>query len=130
MPASISTLLRCRFNDAVFALLQPDPRPRFDFLRPDGEPALIPAESVSWRIFKNPVAVIVGGVAAVILEFAEPRVRSGVWERTNFRTDPLGRMRRTGLAALVTVYAPRSAAEAMIARVRRIHDYVEGVTPG
>ena len=51
----------------------------------------------------------------MILELAEPRVRSGVWDHTSFRTDPVTRLRRTGLAAMVTVYAPRETAEAMIA---------------
>src|SRR5207237_581182 len=59
--------------------------PRFDFCAPPGEAALVAADSISWRIFKNPVALFIGGVAAVILELAEPRVRTGVWEHTSFR---------------------------------------------
>ncbi len=99
------------------------------FVEPAGEPALVPPDSVSWRIFKNPVALFVGGVAAVILELAEPAVRTGVWEHTDFRRDPMRRLERTGLAAMVTVYAARSVAEPMIAHVVRMHDRVEGVTP-
>lgn len=102
--------------------------PRFDFLQPQGEEALLPADSVTWRIFKNPVSMFVGGITAVILELAEPRVRDGVWNHTTFRTDPMGRLRRTGLAAMVTVYGPRSKAEAMIAGIRRMHGKVSGVT--
>src|SRR5690606_3332687 len=37
--------------------------------------------------------------------------------------------RRTGVAAMMTVYGPRSEAEAMIARVVRMHEQVEGETP-
>jgi uncharacterized protein (DUF2236 family) len=110
-------------------LIQPDDAPRVDFRVPVGEPALAAPDSVSWRVFKNPVALFVGGVAAVILELAEPRVRTGVWEHSSFRRDPLPRLKRTGLAAMVTVYGPRSAAEAMIAGVRRLHDKVAGSTP-
>jgi len=101
---------------------------RFDFRNPPGEEALLPADSVTWRIFKNPVSMFVGGITAVILELAEPRVRDGVWNHTTFRTDPMGRLRRTGLAAMVTVYGPRSKAEAMIAGIRRMHGRVSGVT--
>jgi uncharacterized protein (DUF2236 family) len=101
-----------------------------DFLCPEGEPALIEADSVSWRVFKNPVALFVGGVAAVLLEFAEPRVRDGVWNHTSFRTDPLSRLQRTGLAAMLTVYGPRSTAEAMIGGVVRAHERVSGATSG
>jgi uncharacterized protein (DUF2236 family) len=97
-----------------------------DFSRPKGEPALVAADSVSWRLFKNPISLFIGGVAAVILELAEPRVRAGVWDHTSFRTDPVTRLRRTGLAAMVTVYGPRSQAEAMIAGVNRRHARVTG----
>jgi uncharacterized protein (DUF2236 family) len=100
-----------------------------DFDQPRGEAALIPADSVSWRIFKNPIALFVGGTAAVILELAEPSVRAGVWEYSSFRKNPLGRLQRTGLAAMITVYAARSIAEPTIARVVRMHSAIQGRTP-
>jgi len=103
--------------------------PAPDFLTPSGEPALAPADSVSWRVFRNPVSLFIGGVTAVLLELAEPRVRTGVWDHTSFRTDPLRRLRRTGLAAMVTVYGARGRAEAMIAGVGRMHARVAGETP-
>lgn len=101
-----------------------------DFLTPPGEPALVPAHSVSWRVFKNPVTVFIGGVAAVILELAEPCVRTGVWEHSRFRKDPVGRLQRTGAAAMLTVYGARSIATPMIERVARMHAAISGVTPG
>lgn len=104
-------------------------KPAVDFTQPRGEPALVPAGSLSWQVFDNPVALFVGGVTAVILELAEPRVRSGVWNHSSFRSDPRGRMERTGLAAMVTVYAARSVAEKMIAGVSRMHERVRGTTP-
>jgi uncharacterized protein (DUF2236 family) len=110
------------------AVLQPGDRPHIDFSRPIGEAGLVSPDSVSWRIFKNPLSLFIGGVAAVIMELAEPRVRTGIWEHTSFRLDPIRRLHSTGLAAMVTVYGPRTMAEAMIAGVRRIHDRVEGVT--
>jgi uncharacterized protein (DUF2236 family) len=113
----------------IQGLYQPEGAARVDFRRPAGEPALAAPDSVSWRVFKNPVALFVGGVTAVILELAEPRVRTGVWEHSSFRADPLPRLKRTGLAAMVTVYGARSTAEAMIVGVRRMHDKVAGDTP-
>jgi uncharacterized protein (DUF2236 family) len=101
----------------------------FDFSQPAGEPALMPANGVSWRVFANPVALFVGGVTAVLLELAEPSVRTGVWDHSGFRRDPVTRLRRTGFAAMMTVYGPRTAAERMIARVVRMHAHVEGRTP-
>jgi uncharacterized protein (DUF2236 family) len=103
--------------------------PRVDFTTPAGAAALLPPDSITWRVMKNPVALFVGGVAAVILELAEPRVRTGVWEHTTFRTDPVTRMKRTGLAAMVAVYAPEATARRMIENVVRAHERIEGVTP-
>ena len=103
--------------------------PGVDFTAPVGEPALSGPDSVAWQVFKNPVALFIGGVTAVVLELAEPRVRTGVWDHTTFRTDPMARMQRTGLATMVTVYGARSVAERMISGVGRMHARVHGRTP-
>ena len=100
-----------------------------DFLQPPGELALLAADSVAWRIFRNPVAMLVGGVTAVLLELAEPRVRTGVWEHTSFREFPLLRLQRTGYAAMMTVFGSRSRTEAMVDRINAGHARVVGRTP-
>lgn len=102
--------------------------PRFDFLTPAGEPALCGPDSISWRVFKNPIALATGGVAAVLLEFADPRVRDGVWQHSTFPTDPLARMQRTGMAAMATIYGAESRARELIAEVGRMHAKVSGTT--
>ena len=121
--------LRSGLEAATRSLFDLREQPSADFSLPVGEAALVPADSVSWRVFKTPLSLFIGGVAAVIMELAEPRVRTGVWEHTTFRVDPVRRLRRTGLAAMITVYAARGKAEAMIARVRQIHDRIAGLTP-
>ncbi|HYD95229.1 MAG TPA: oxygenase MpaB family protein [Noviherbaspirillum sp.] len=118
-----------RLEAAAHAFIQGETGFDADFSTPAGEPALAAPDSISWRVFKNPLSLFVGGVAAVLLELAEPRVREGVWRNTAFRNDPLQRIRRTGLSAMMTVYGPRSRAEAMIARVRALHARVAGTTP-
>jgi uncharacterized protein (DUF2236 family) len=65
----------------------------------------------------------------VILELAEPRVRTGVWEHSIFRTDPLTRMRRTGEATMITTFGPTAAAQARVDMVTRMHARVSGATP-
>jgi uncharacterized protein (DUF2236 family) len=115
--------------DTLRQLMQPPPGMAFDFSQPPGEAALAPHDGIAWQVFANPVALFVGGVAAVLLELAEPSVRSGVWDHGGFKRDPRMRLRRTGFAAMMTVYGPRSAAEALIARVVRMHGRVEGSTP-
>jgi uncharacterized protein (DUF2236 family) len=128
-PIILPWALRSSLEASVRALLEPDDQPAVDFSKPIGEPALVSPDSISWRVFKNPLSLFIGGVTAVILELAEPRVRTGVWEHTSFRLNPIGRLRRTGLAAMVTIYGARSTAEAMIASVRRVHDKITGTTP-
>jgi uncharacterized protein (DUF2236 family) len=99
------------------------------FLEPPGEPALAAPDSVTWQVFGNPVALAVGGIAAVLLELGEPRVRAGVWDHSSFRSDPRGRIRRTGLGALITAFAGTSRFAAYAERVNRIHAQVRGRTP-
>lgn len=102
---------------------------KIDFSQPRGEPAYAEPGSITWRVFANPVAMAVGGVCAVLLEFADKRIRSGVWDHSTFPTDPVGRGRRTGMAAHIGVYGPRSAAEKVIAGITRMHANVEGEAP-
>jgi uncharacterized protein (DUF2236 family) len=105
------------------------PLPKVDFLRPAGAPALYAPDSLAWQIFKNPASLFIGGITAVLLELGEERVRSGVWNHSIFATDPITRMRRTGLATHVSVYAPVPVAEKLIGAVVRMHERVEGRTP-
>ena len=125
LPASVQR----RLDASAAVLLNPRDGRSIDFTQPLGEEALLAPDSVSWRIFKNPIALLIGGVAAVILELAEPAVRTGVWEHSSFRKDPMDRLQRTGLAAMVTVYGARSIAEPMIAGIVRMHARVSGETP-
>lgn len=102
---------------------------KIDYAHPPGEPALLDPGSMHWRVYKNPIALAVGGVAAVLLEFAEPRIRSGVWDHSTFKVDPIGRAMRTGTAALIGVYGPASAARRVIQGVTHMHERVSGETP-
>jgi uncharacterized protein (DUF2236 family) len=74
LPRPLQSIL----NAATRALLDPGDRSSVDFSRPTGEAALVSPDSVSWRVFKNPLSLFIGGVTAVVMELAEPRVRTGV----------------------------------------------------
>lgn len=102
---------------------------KVDFRNPPGAPAFTEPDSVSWRVFKNPVALGVGGVAAVLLEFADARIRSGVWDHSTYKVDPIGRSQRTGMAAMIGVYGPQEAARRVIQGVSNMHARVQGQTP-
>jgi len=121
----LPAVLQRYLNGTVDALLSGESGQPGNFARPVREEALVPADSLSWRVLKNPIALFIGGTAAVILELAEPAVRAGVWEHSSFRKDPLNRLKRTGLAAMISVYGARSVAEPMIARVVQMHASVQ-----
>jgi uncharacterized protein (DUF2236 family) len=72
---------------------------------------------------------MVGGIAGLLLQMLHPAVLAGVWDHSNFRADMHGRLRRTARFIALTTYGGRAEAEAVIARVRGIHDRVRGVLP-
>jgi uncharacterized protein (DUF2236 family) len=94
--------------------------------RSDG---LFGPHSVAWRVHGDVASMMVGGVASLLLQMLHPAVLAGVWDHSNFRADMHGRLRRTARFIALTTYGGRSEAEAMLARVRSIHDEVRGVLP-
>jgi uncharacterized protein (DUF2236 family) len=91
--------------------------------RADG---LFGSRSVAWRVHGDVTSMMVGGVAGLLLQMLHPAVLAGVWDHSNFRSDMHGRLRRTARFIALTTYGGRMEAEAMIARVRSIHDHIEG----
>jgi uncharacterized protein (DUF2236 family) len=91
--------------------------------------ALFPRDSVIWRVHGDVTAMMAGGIAALLLQMLHPRALGGVWDHSDVHDDMVGRLRRTARFIAVTTYGERSAAEAAIARVRRIHEQVNGALP-
>ena len=91
--------------------------------------ALIAANSVAWRVHGDVTTMMAGGIAALLLQMLHPAALAGVWDHSNFEADMLGRLRRTARFIAITTYAERRQGEAMIARVRAIHDRVAGTLP-
>jgi uncharacterized protein (DUF2236 family) len=126
---SLFTPARTLLEKIATSRTEPCGVPRVNYLEPLGDPGIFGPASVTWRVLSNPGSVFIGGITAVLLELAEPRVRSGVWDHTNFRKDPVGRMQRTGLAAMVVAYGNTRDAEAAMSRIRRVHEGITGLTP-
>jgi uncharacterized protein (DUF2236 family) len=82
--------------------------------------------AVAWRVHGDVTSMMVGGVASLLLQMLHPAVLAGVWDHSNFRSDMHGRLRRTARFIALTTYGGREEAEAIIARVRGIHDHVSG----
>ena len=86
---------------------------------PASDEALFPPGSVIRRVHGDVTSMMVGGIAALLLQMLHPVALAGVWDHSDFERDMLGRLRRTARFIAVTTFAERSAGEAMIARVAR-----------
>ena len=91
--------------------------------------ALCPPKGVAWRVHGDVTSMMVGGIAALLLQMLHPKALAGVWDHSDFKHDMHGRLRNTARFIAVTTYGARDQAEAAIARVRRIHDHVHGALP-
>lgn len=99
-----------------------------DYDQPAGDPGLFPHDGAAWRIHADFAGMLSGGLCALMLQTLHPAALSGVWDHSNFRSDLVGRLRRTTHFVAGTSYASRPEAERLVARVRRIHDKVQGLT--
>lgn len=99
---------------------------RYD--RPAGDPGLLGPDCVAWRVHADPPGMLMGGFASLMLQSLHPRAMAGVDQHSDFRTDPVGRLNRTVAYVLATSFGSTAAADTAIARVRRIHPHVTGVT--
>jgi uncharacterized protein (DUF2236 family) len=111
--------VRATFNDRSKGQ-QPIPR---------SDHALFPRASVIWRVHGDVTSMMAGGIAALLLQMLHPQALGGVWDHSDVNEDMLGRLRRTARFIAITTYGEREAAEAAIAKVRRIHEQVSGILP-
>jgi uncharacterized protein (DUF2236 family) len=69
---------------------------------------------------------IVAGIRTLLMQALHPGALAGVHEHSNFREDPLGRLARTIRWIFTVTYGSRAAAEEASARLRRLHEPVQG----
>lgn len=84
--------------------------------------------SASWRIDRE-VLVLSGGACALLMQLAHPSVAAGVAQHSDFRADPLIRLRRTLSSTYAIVFGTTPRAERAIRRMNAIHAAVAGVVP-
>ena len=96
---------------------------------PASDEALFPRGSVIRRVHGDVTAMMVGGIAALLTQMLHPKALAGVWDHSDVHADMLGRLRRPARFIAVTSFGHRDKAHAAIAKVRAIHDRVNGVLP-
>lgn len=84
--------------------------------------------SVTWKVHSNPV-MIVGGLRALLIQALHPLAMAGVAQYSDFRSDPLRRLRGTSAYVHAVTFGDTRAARAAAARVKRLHRRVQGVDP-
>lgn len=82
-------------------------------------------KSAAWKINREGVLYF-GGLRALLMQIAHPKVAQGVADHSNFEADPLGRALRTFSTVYQIVYGDRETALNAAARVHAIHTRVRG----
>ncbi len=95
----------------------------------DPEAAYFPPGSVTRRVHGDLPAMLIGGLSALLLQMLHPLAMAAVAEHSAYRSDPLGRLRRTSRFLGSTTFGTREEAAQAVARVRSIHDRVTGTAP-
>ncbi|WP_260925966.1 oxygenase MpaB family protein [Novosphingobium sp. 9] len=111
--------VRAVFNDAARGETPVLPSP--DALFAEGTPIR--------QVHGDVVAMMVGGMSALLLQMLHPAALQGVLDHSDFRHDMAGRLRRTARFIARTTYGPREEAEQAIARVNLIHQRIQGTLP-
>ncbi|RKP51092.1 oxygenase MpaB family protein [Trinickia fusca] len=126
---ALAQRVRARIAQRVTHLTSGSGGPSLDYSSPAGDPGLFGPDSVCWRVHADFTSMMVGGVSALMLQTLHPLALAGVWDHSTFRTDILGRLRRTATFISGTTYGSRQDALALIERVKRIHQGVTGTAP-
>ncbi len=80
------------------------------------------------RVHADP-SMFVGGLRALLLQSLHPLAMAGVAEHSDYKSDPWGRLQRTGHFLAVTTFGTAKDAEQAVAMVQSIHQRVRGTAP-
>ena len=93
------------------------------FLQPAGDPGLLGPHSSAWQVHAHFMAMMVGGIASLIVQALHPRALAGVWDHSSFRDDLGARLGRTAFFIAATTYGGRAMAEQAMQRVEQIYAF-------
>ena len=102
-----------------------DPPPRAERA---GE-AFLPPGGMARRVHGDLPSMVVGGLAALLLQTLHPLAMAGVADHSHYREDPIGRLRRTASFVGATTFGTVEQARQAIEGVREVHQHVRGRAP-
>ncbi len=91
--------------------------------------AYLPPGGMARRVHADLPSMLIGGMSALFVQSLHPLAMAGVAEHSNYREDPLGRLRRTAAFVGATTYGTVEEAAEAIERVQRVHRRVHGTAP-
>jgi len=95
----------------------------------DGDDAgLFGPGSAPWVVHGS-LTTLVGGVRALLLQALHPGALAGVREHSRYRDDPMGRLAGTTRWLVTVTFGDLAAVDRESARVRRMHQRVQGTSP-
>lgn len=94
----------------------------------DADVGLCGPGSPSWTIIAEPAA-IAGGIRALLLQTLHPLAMAGVAAHSQFRDDPLARLRSTSAWVTTSTFGTTAEVLAAAQMVRRAHRVVRGTAP-
>jgi uncharacterized protein (DUF2236 family) len=80
-----------------------------------------------WRVQAD-ASMFVAGIRALLLQSLHPLAMAGVAGHSGYQGDPWGRLQRTSTFLATTTFGTIEDAEALIAKVRGIHEHVRGTS--
>lgn len=93
-----------------------------DFMRP----GFFAEGTIIRRVNRENVLPLFGGMRALLMQIAHPKVAAGVDEHSDFRRHPIRRLRRTLLMTMAIVFGDRETARTAARTVNQVHARVRG----
>jgi uncharacterized protein (DUF2236 family) len=129
MATGVAERLRRRLGEELFARVAgPEGPSRRNRIATSTGPRWF-AEDRPIRRVHGDASMFVGGLRALLLQSLHPLAMAGVSAHSGYQGDPWGRLQRTSAFLAVTSFGTAHDAELMVARVRRIHERVQGTAP-
>lgn len=127
MNHDIVSEIRAAANDKVREFLAGDSELGEDELATPESPGWHKPTDEIWTVNSEP-ALLMGGLASLMLQTLHPQVMAGVYDHSDYETDPLGRFQRTSRFVSATTFARAEIADGLVDQVNAIHKHITGTS--